>query len=601
ILVLSDGWVTAMSVTLANAVVGLSVLLVTGYAGQLSLAQYLIGAIGAFIAVKLMDALGLPFELSFLGGVVSAMIIGAVLGAPALRTRGVNLAVSTLGIAISLYALFLANTQLAGSTDGLPVTTPSLFGLDLDPGEHPRRYAIAVLAVLLVTLLALANLRRGRAGRRLLAVRSNERAALALGIDVYVAKLYAFMVAAGMAAVGVSLVAFLNERVVFSRFDVFTSITATTSTVVGGIGMLIGPIIGAAVLPNSIVSKFITQWGAADTYLPLVGAILVLLVLITGADGLVEQNRQMLVKLRHRQHRTPTTDVRDTGTRPEPDTAEEPRRAAVVAEPVPPRTLEVKGLTVRFGGVVAVDGIDLTVRPGTVHGLIGPNGAGKTTFIDAVTGFVAAEGAVALDGEDIRRVGSGRRVRKGLARSFQSGELFEDLTVRENLAVGCDDGALRRYLTDLVRPGPVALSPAAVLAAREFGLEPLYDERPDSLSFGHRRLVSIARAVASAPSVLLLDEPAAGLDEQGAGELAHLIRRLAEGWSIGVLLVEHNLDMVLSVCDEITVMAEGRRLVAAAPPAVVRTHPDVLRAYVGESQASEAEPYADSEEQPLMS
>lgn len=597
ILVLSDEWVTAMSVTLANAVVGLSVLLVTGYAGQLSLAQYIIGAIGAFISVKLMNAFGLPFELSFLGGIAGAMIIGVVLGAPALRTRGVNLAVTTLGIAIALYALFLANTQLAGSTDGVPVTSPTLFGLDLDPGEHPRRYAIAVLVVLLVTVVALANLRRGRAGRRLLAVRSNERAALALGIDVYVAKLYAFMVAAGIAAVGVGLVAFLNERVVFARFDVFTSISATTATVVGGIGMLLGPIVGATLLSNSIGSQFITQWGAADVYLPLVGAVAVLVVLVTGADGLVEHNRRMLAKLWYRRHPTPSAD----DARPEPDTAEEPQRAVVVAEPVPPRALEVKDLTVRFGGVVAVDGIDLTVQPGTVHGLIGPNGAGKTTVIDAVTGFVAAEGVVVLGGEDIRRVSSGRRARRGLARSFQSGELFEDLTVRENLAVGCDDGALRRYLTDLVRPGRVALSPAAVLAAREFELETLYDKRPDSLSFGHRRLVSIARAVASAPSVLLLDEPAAGLDEQGARELAHLIRRLAEGWGIGVLLVEHNLDMVLSVCDEITVMAEGRCLVTAAPPAVVRTHPDVLSAYVGESRGSDTEPHPGEEGQTLMS
>jgi ABC-type branched-subunit amino acid transport system ATPase component/branched-subunit amino acid ABC-type transport system permease component len=573
---LSDSWVTAMSVTMAQAVVGLSVLAVVGYAGQLSLAQTVIGAMGAFIAAKLMEQTGTPFELAFLLGVVGAMVIGTLLGAPALRTRGVSLAVVTLGIAITLYALFLANTELTGSTDGIPVATPTLFGLDLDPSEHPRRYAFAALVLLLLTVLILANLRRGRAGRRLLAVRSNERAALALGVSVYTAKLYAFMLAAGIAAVGMSILAFHNERVVFERFDVFTSIGATMATVVGGLGVLLGPIVGATLLPDSITTKFINQWGPADVYLPLVGAILVLLVLVTGADGIVEQNRQLFTHLWSRRSGRKTSPVQAAD-----GPVRETERRDVTPDPVPPRTLTVKNLTVRFGGVVAVDHMNLTVRPGSVHGLIGPNGAGKTTFVDAVTGFVSATGTVLLDGHDFSKSSPRRRARLGVARSFQSGELFNDLTVRENLAVGCDEGHNSRYLTDLVLPGPVRLSPVAVMAAQEFELDADFERKPPSLPFGRRRLVSIARAVAAAPSVLLLDEPAAGLSDEEAMELARLIRRLADAWGIGVLLIEHNLEMVLSVADEITVMAEGGELLAASPPSVVRTHPDVLRAYVG--------------------
>jgi sulfate-transporting ATPase len=226
--------------------------------------------------------------------------------------------------------------------------------------------------------------------------------------------------------------------------------------------------------------------------------------------------------------------------------------------------------------------MSLTVRPGIVHGLIGPNGAGKTTFIDAITGFVTPN-AGSIDLDDIKLTGTKarRRAEAGIARSFQSGELFADLTVRENLAVGGDDRSLWRYLTDLVRPGRIQLSAAAQLAAREFELESCYDVTPASLPFGQRRLVAMARAVASAPPVLLLDEPASGLDDHETEELARLLRSLARDWGIAILLVEHNLDLILSVCDEITVMDGGRELLPASSPTAVRHHPEVLEAYIG--------------------
>ncbi|GAA4752954.1 branched-chain amino acid ABC transporter permease/ATP-binding protein [Nocardioides endophyticus] len=579
-LVLSDTWVIAFTATVTMAIVCLSVLVVTGYAGQLSLAQYVIGAMGAFVAAKLMETQGTPFAPAFLLGVVSAMLIGAVLGAPALRTRGVNLAVTTLGLGVTMYALFLSNTKLVGSIDGIPIKSPSILGIDIAPGDHPRRYAVVAIVALLLLVLAVANLRRGVAGRRLLAVRSNERAALALGVSVYTAKLYAFMLSAGIAAVGVSALAFMNDRVVFARFDVFSSIAFVTATVVGGVGMLVGPLIGSTLFDNSILSRFLSQWGTADEYMPLIGAISVLLVLVMGSDGIFEQNRQLGVAVRNKlRARRGAAEV------PGPIAAA-PERERVKAEPVVARTLTVRDLTVRFGGVVAVSEMNLTVRPGTVHGLIGPNGAGKTTFIDAVTGFVKSTGSVEVEGVEVSRLGARKRARRGVARSFQSGELFDDLTVRENLAVGSDESSWHRYVTDLFWPGPVKLSPAAIVAAQEFDLDRDWDQLPESLPFGRRRLVAIARAVASAPSVLLLDEPASGLDDDEARELAHLIRRLADDWGIAILLVEHNLEMVLSVCDEITVMAQGKELLAASPPDVVRTHPAVIEAYVGTAEDS---------------
>jgi sulfate-transporting ATPase len=253
---------------------------------------------------------------------------------------------------------------------------------------------------------------------------------------------------------------------------------------------------------------------------------------------------------------------------------------------VPPRGLNVEGVSVTFGGVHAVRDVSMVIRPGEVHGLIGPNGAGKTTFIDAVTGFVRARsGSVQLGETEISRWAPRRRAAHGLSRSFQSLELFNDLTIEENLAVASDHHGPWRYLTDLVRPGRVRLSPAAQDAVQQFGIAHLLGSRPDSVAFGPRKIVAIARAVANLPSVLLLDEPAAGLDDTEAEELATLIRHLADEWGIAVLLVEHRLDMILSVCDRITVLDRGS-ILASGTPDDIRNDAAVVDAYLGVVGAS---------------
>ena len=593
-------WSIALTVTLCYAIVCISVVVVTGYAGQLSLAQYTIGGAGAFIGAKLMADAHVPFALAFVIGVAAAVALGAVVGAPALRTRGLTLAVVTLGIGVAVYSLFLTNISLVSVIGGVPIDDPSIFGWSIDPGTHPERYGLVTLTALVLIAIAVVNLRRGAAGRRMLAVRSNERAALALGVSVYNAKLYAFMLSAGIAAVGVCAVAYLNTSVLFAPFDVFSSMGFVTATVVGGLGMVGGGIVGSTLISGGITSTFLSSLSVTlNSYLPLIGGVSVLLVLLAGADGMFEQNRVLLGMIAGRLRRL-TGVTAGTARQPgKPESAASATEAVAPADRVPPdprkrqlirvepKTLAVEGLSVRFGGVTAVREVSLTVRPGTVHGLIGPNGAGKTTFIDAVTAFVrASSGAIKLNETNIEGWGARRRSRFGLSRSFQSGELFADLTVLENLAVACDDPSLARYVIDLLHPGRISLSPAATIAAHTFALEDVFAERPDSLPFGKRKMVAIARAVASAPSVLLLDEPAAGLDSSEAEELGRLIRTLADQWGIGVLLVEHNLDMVLSVCDEITVMSGGAVLLAASPPDTVRNHPAVVEAYVGVSDAA---------------
>jgi sulfate-transporting ATPase len=252
-------------------------------------------------------------------------------------------------------------------------------------------------------------------------------------------------------------------------------------------------------------------------------------------------------------------------------------------------TLTVSDLHVHFGGVRAVDGVSLEVHPGEIVGLIGPNGAGKTTLIDGLTGFVQmTSGSVRLGGSRLDSLSSVQRARRGMARSFQSLELFDDMTVLDNLRAASERRDALAYVTDPFVPRKELLSPATVAAIREFHLEGCLQELPSELPYGLRRLIAIARAVATQPSVLLLDEPAAGLDSEQRKELARLIRRLADDWRMGILLVEHDVEMVLNSSDRIYVIDFGH-LIASGTPSEVAANPAVRAAYLGEATDDDEE------------
>jgi len=582
---LTDAWADSVTTTILFAIIGLSVVVVTGYAGQLSLCQFALAGFGAWVAGRLVSAAGLPFWLGGVIGVVLTIPAGLLVALPALRTRGVNLAVATLGLSLAVESLIFNNAGLTGGDKGTVVGSPHLFGVDLDPIGHPARYSVLAIMTLAGLGILVSNVRRGRSGRRLLAVRSNERAAASLGVGVYGAKLYAFGLAAGIAAVGGVLIAFRNTYIVLSQFSVLPSIVAVSTAVIGGIGWASGAVVSGLFSGGSVLGKAsatlvstLHDWIpffpkiAQDTvqrWVPLVAGVSVISVLRSAPNGLAAELAHHFHRPRRATGRARSVEV-DTRRRERPSV-----------------TLDVRGISVRFGGVHALIDVSFSLESGEVLGVIGPNGAGKTTMLDALTGFVKPwSGTVLVNGESIDGWSPERRARQGVVRSFQSVELFAELTVRENLLVAADRQSPARYFIDLIRPKAQAPTALMMEMISDFGLEDVLDKHPQELSHGTARLVGIARAMVTEPAVLLLDEPASGLDSHERRELQGLITSVARKYNVGVVVIEHDVPLVLETCDRVLVLDFGQAI-AVGTPDQVRVDPAVIAAYLGEPEADD--------------
>jgi sulfate-transporting ATPase len=434
------------------------------------------------------------------------------------------------------------------------------------------------------------------------------------------------------------LLAFRTDVIIYANvFPNFLSIQSVAWAFIGGIGYLFGPITGSTLAPGSLGANISNSvFDGISRWVPLIGGVIVILLVLQNQNGITAEQIRLLPLIRRRGKTMvlaliagfalffvlksaldvsvgqgwllwlvcvpvlvglatkfltgpvePALDAAIAKLQPLSPLVVVRGSAPALPEPsevrdrVQPRTLAISGVTVRYGGVVAVDHVSFSVTPGTIVGLIGPNGAGKTSVIDAVTGFTRSTGSFHLAGRELAGLSPAKRARAGVSRSFQSLELFEDATVLDNLRAASDPRDKVSYLRDLVYPASPPLPSSVVAAIREFGLEGDLERHVQDLPYAQRRLLAIARAIASQPSVLLLDEPAAGLGDLESRELAHLVRRLAVDWGIAVLLVEHDMNFVMSVCDRIVVLDFGRQI-AEGTPEEIRNNPAVVAAYLGE-------------------
>jgi ABC-type branched-subunit amino acid transport system ATPase component/branched-subunit amino acid ABC-type transport system permease component len=585
------GWVfnengtVALTTTLLAAIPLLSLTVILGYAGQMSLAQVTLSGMGALIAARLTADTGLPFPLILIMATVLTVPIGLIVGLPSARTRGVSLAIATLGLAVAIQALVFGNESLTGGQNGITLSADGsfrIFGFDFSSFLHPDRYAFLVLGFVVFIALLIANLRRSPSGRRMIAVRGNERAAAGLGINVVSTKLWAFAIAAAVAGLGGVLAAFRSSVALFteSEFSVLSSITAVGYSVVGGAGSVLGALFGSSLTPSGIGSEPLNQLlGVGPVTMALLGGGLLLFTIIAAPDGIAAATLEGLQPIRNRFPSRPSRAERWA------------EKYLTTGEDVPhrvkPAPLSVRAAQVSFGNVRAVGGVDLDVAPGEVLGVIGANGAGKTTLIDAITGFVGADGTIRLGDTDLSAASAHGRARVGLARSWQSLELIEDLSVLDNLQTASDSVRWWSPLADLAWPKSGKPSAAMQRAIHALQLGDDLGKMPDELSTGKRKLVALARAIATEPSVLMLDEPCSGLDQQERDEVGQVIRSLAEKWGMGVALVEHDIHLVRRISDRIVALDFGK-VIAEGTPSVVLSNPDVMAAFLGEVEATDA-------------
>jgi sulfate-transporting ATPase len=563
-LVVTDGgWRSAVISTFIFGIMALSYVVVTGYAGQVSLAQLTLAGVASFALSGIANSWGVPFPLAPLLAALVSTVVGIVVGLPALRLRGLTLGIVTLALAYAIEAFWFRNAQFV-SASGATVPQPELFGLDLGIGtgaEFPRiQFGLLCLFALVVVALGIARLRASALGSAMLAVRGNERSAAGIGVNVVRVKIASFALASFIAGIGGSLFAYRQGVVTFASFTAIGGLALLSTAYLAGITSVSGGILAGVLAAAGVVYFALDQWIDLGSWFNVISGIAVIVTLIQFPEGLASGlhnvSRRLKLSRVPRRRRAPEPDV----------PARLPVAAGVPAGATGP-ALAVEHLTVRYGGVVAVSDVSMHVDAGHVVGLIGPNGAGKTSLIDAVTGFTRVEGSVELFGERIDALKVHARVRKGLARTFQSLELHDDLTVEENVSAavfGSGHEHRQRQVT-------------AVL--ERVGLGALRDRPAGELSQGERQLVSIARACVSDPRVLLLDEPAAGLDTADRQRLGLRVRDIA-ATGTGVLLVDHDISLVLSVCDYVYVLDFGE-LIAQGDATTIRSDRGLAEAYLG--------------------
>ena len=579
----SNSTSTTLVTIIAFAIVGLSVRIVTGLGGQLSLGQFAIAGVGGWASIEVSTRIG-HFELAFIYAGLAGALASLLIGIPALRIRGLFLAVTTLSFALVLPAYLLSQPFFLGYgvVPGRPIVG------DIALVNDSQYYWFGLPTLALATLLTW-NVGRGGFGRLMSAVRDNEDAARSFTIRASLVKVQGFLLAGFLAGVGGALYAHSLANVSASSFPTIASITVVSMAVIGGITLVSGPILGALFVLGIPAFLPLDSAGIAATAL---GQLLVIMYLPAGLGGLVEPIRDRLVKALGRRAGYDVDAIYSQVATAAGSTGGAVTRSRTL--PVPPSDqmrpvgsvlLDVRDLEKSFGGVRAVRSVSFDVRAGETLGLIGPNGAGKTTTFELLGGFTKADaGSVRFEGRDITSLSPEDRAHLGLIRSFQDAALFPTLTVQETVRLSLEREHPTGFFSSVLGlPSGSRAKDVLVDDLLEFmGLGGYRSSQIRELSTGTRRITEIACLVALRPTLLLLDEPSSGVAQRETEALTGLIAELKRELSLTLVVIEHDIPMIMGLSDRIVAMADGE-VIAYGSPEAVRNTPAVVEAYLGGS------------------
>ncbi|MBW5248375.1 branched-chain amino acid ABC transporter ATP-binding protein/permease [Streptomyces poriferorum] len=564
-----------VDIAIIFALLAIGMGLVMGVAGQINLAQVAFFGVGAYTTAILTTHSGFGFWTAAIVGLAATVLVGLLVGLPALRMQSHYLGIVTLGLALG-FVNWITNAEITGGADGISgIPVPPFFGIDL-ADEYLYYYLEIVvfgLALAFGTFVV-----RTRLGRRLRAMRDDALAAGAMGAEIPLLRMTAFMLASVYGGAAGILYAGLIRYVAPETFSLGNMFLLLAMVIIGGRRSLIGCVVGAVGLV--LIREALVDFAV---YAQLGYGIVVVLMVVFAPTGLAGIPRRVREAVGRRRKNDDVRSAELGPYLPGPAPAAQVPESGADSGPA----LEISHLTKRFGALTALDDVTLTVRQGEIRGIVGPNGSGKTTLFNVISGlYRPSAGQVSGVGRDISRARPYQLSLAGMARTFQNLRLFSQMTVRENILVVLDRSRTSTVWQYAVWPVGVLsnehrLQAEADRVLKEYGLTAFADAHPQSLPYGIQRRIEIARAMAGRPSLLLLDEPAAGLNGEEVGQLSSIVRSIRDQ-GVTVVLIEHNMGLVMSLCERITVLAAGS-VIAEGSPAEVAATPEVIEAYLGDS------------------